>query len=146
MEVFRISLFEGDLERGKPLFRRKMGRQRRLRRLRPRAWREGEKSYLSDEEQKESNERNSSFIQENIFLGPLRTWTNTKPIECFFTTDEAIIDSGIKERRFLNNGDFKIAACALKGLGYVQEERRINGRKARWWSKTTPNKEMSHVS
>ena len=103
------------------------------------AWREGEKSYLSIEDQKESNTRNCSFIQENIFLVPLRTWTNTKPDESFFSTDEAIIESGIKERSFIRNGDYKIAASALKSLGYIQSERRINGVKARWWTKGIKN-------
>ena len=57
-----------------------------------------------------------------------------------------LVDWGNFPHRDDEKGDFKIAACALKGLGYVQAEKRINGRKARWWSKTTPNKEMSHVS
>mgnify|MGYP001435937334 FL=1 len=88
---------------------------------------------------RESNTRNCSFIQENIFLVPLRNWTNTKPDESFFSTDEAIIESGIKERSFIRNGDYKIAASALKSLGYLQSERRINGVKARWWSKGIKN-------
>ncbi len=51
------------------------------------------------------------------------------------STDEAIIESGIKEREQIKQSDFKVAATALKGLGYFQEEKRINGIKARWWFK-----------
>ena len=55
--------------------------------------------------------------------------------ERFFTTDEAIIKSGIKEREQIKQSDFKMAATALKGLGYFQDEKRVNGIKARWWFK-----------
>ena len=99
------------------------------------AWRAGEKPYLTNEDQKESNSKNKLFIQENIFHEPLRIWTNSNSKERFFTTDEAIIESGIKEREQIKQSDFKMAATALKGLGYFQEEKRINGIKARWWFK-----------
>ena len=38
-----------------------------------------------------------------------------------------------------------MAATALKGLGYFQEEKRINGVKARWWFKGM-QAEVSHVT
>ena len=101
------------------------------------AWRAGEKPYLTDNDQKESNNRNKLFVQENIFYEPLRTWTSGHSNERFFTSDEAIIESGIKEREQIRNYDFKIAKDALESLGYVQEEKRINGVKARWWFKRT---------
>ena len=110
------------------------------------AWRAGEKPYLTNKDQKESNNKNKLFVQENIFHEPLRAWTDRHSHEKFFTTDQAIIESGIKERSYIRIGDHKIAASALKNLGYIQSERRINGIKARWWSKTITNKEMSHVS
>ena len=84
--------------------------------------------------------------KKNIFHEPLRAWTDRHSHEKFFKIDEAIIESGIKERSYIRVGDIKIAASALKNLGYIQSERRINGIKARWWSKTITNKEMSHVS
>ena len=90
-----------------------------------------------DEDQTESNNRNKRFVQENIFYEPLRTWTSGHSNERFFTSDEAIIESGIKEREQIRNYDFKIAKDALESLGYVQEEKRINGVKARWWFKQT---------
>ena len=99
------------------------------------AWRAGEKPYLTDVDQKESNNRNKLFVQENIFHEPLRSWTNSLSNERFFTTDEAIIESGIKERERIKQPDYKIAATALKGLGYFQDEKRMNGIKARWWFK-----------
>jgi len=101
------------------------------------AWRAGEKPYLTNEDQKESNSKNKLFVQENIFHEPLRIWTNSHSKERFFTTDEAIIESGIKEREQIKQSDFKVAATALKGLGYFQVEKRINGIKARWWFKRT---------
>ena len=110
------------------------------------AWRAGENPYLTNKDQKESNNKNKLFVQENIFHEPLRAWTDRHSHEKFFTTDEAIIESGIKERSYIRIGDHKIAASALKNLGYIQSERRINGIKARWWSKTITNKKMSHVS
>ena len=99
------------------------------------AWRAGEKPYLTNEDQKESNSKNKLFVQENIFHEPLRIWTNSQSKERFFTTDEAIIESGIKEREQIKQYDFKMAATALKGLGYFQDEKRMNGIKARWWFK-----------
>ena len=101
------------------------------------AWRAGEEPYLTDVDQKESNNRNKLFVQENIFHEPLRSWTNSLSNERFFTTDEAIIESGIKEREQIKQPDYKIAATALKGLGYFQDEKRMNGIKARWWFKRT---------
>ena len=92
---------------------------------------------LTDVDQTESNNRNKRFVQENIFYEPLRTWTSGHSNERFFTSDEAIIESGIKERDQIRNYDFKIAKDALESLGYVQEEKRINGVKARWWFKRT---------
>ena len=62
---------------------------------------------------------------------------NSLSNERFFTTDEAIIESGIKEREQIKQPDYKIAATAFKGLGYFQEEKRMNGVKARWWFKRT---------
>ena len=55
------------------------------------AWRTGEKPYLTDEDQTESNNRNKRFVQENILYEPLRTWTSGHSNERFFTSDEAII-------------------------------------------------------
>jgi len=101
------------------------------------AWRAGEKSFLTDEDQKESNNRNNLFVQENIFHEPLKSWTNSLSKERFFTTDEAIIESGIKEREQIKQPDYKMAVRALKGLGYFQDEKRMNGIKARWWFKRT---------
>ena len=62
---------------------------------------------------------------------------NSLSYERCFTPDKAIIESGIKEREQIKQPDYKIAATALKGLGYFQEEKRINGVKARWWFKQT---------
>jgi len=41
------------------------------------------------------------------------------------------------KREQIRNYDFEIAKDALESLGYVQEEKRINGVKARWWFKRT---------
>ena len=100
-------------------------------------WRAGEKSFLTDDDQKESNNRNKLFVQENIFHEPLRSWTHSLFNERFFTTDEAIIESVIKEREQIKQPDYKMAVRALKGLGYFQDEKSMNSIKARWWFKRT---------
>tara|TARA_Y100001968_G_scaffold167135_1_gene153106 strand:- start:15 stop:275 length:261 start_codon:yes stop_codon:yes gene_type:complete len=71
-------------------------------------WRAGEKPSLTDEDQTESNKINKRFVQENIFYEPLRTWTSGLSNERFFASDEAIIESGIKDREQIRNYDFMI--------------------------------------
>ena len=96
------------------------------------AWRNGEQNYLNNQDQDECNRRNALFETEPIFLEPLRQWTNNG-FKQWFTLDEAVIESGIRTRETYKKADQKPAAEALRKLGYVKKDRRINGKHANWW-------------
>lgn len=98
------------------------------------AYRSGRKPILDAHLEEESLENNQNFEAEDPWLMPLSAWT-TKASPNSFTTQEAIIQAGLRRQDQISNGALKGAAQVLRLLGYEQKERRRNGIKGRYWEK-----------
>jgi predicted P-loop ATPase len=97
------------------------------------AYRAGRTPVLSSDGQVDSNNRNVGYEPENIWLEPLRRWSIAAPAS--FSTAEALIESGLRQKDHLNSHDQRIAAEALRVLGFVRDKHqtRSEGRRSRLW-------------
>jgi predicted P-loop ATPase len=101
------------------------------------AYRSGRTPVLSPDGQVDSNNRNVGFEPENIWLEPLRRWSIAAPLS--FSTADALVGSGLRQKDHLNSHDQRIAAEALRSLGFVQDKNqtRHEGRRVRAWRHTS---------
>ena len=96
---------------------------------------QGVEPYLSQEEQALSNNRNTNFEEENIWLDPLSKWLYRAPQK--FTTADALVDGLNFFQNQIRKPDERKAAQALKQLGCVQDkdQTRVSGSRVRFWHK-----------
>ena len=99
------------------------------------AYRAGRLPILNPEHQLESNNRNRGYEPEHIWLAPLQKWLKAyAPAK--FSTDEALIGAGLRDKERLGSHDQRIAAELLRDLGYVRDKhqtRRDGNRMPRMW-------------
>ena len=108
------------------------------------AYRSGEKPYLSREDQTESDYRNGNYEIENMFMDPISDWVRrTNPN--WFTTNDALIGSQLRELETLKKADQKPVCEVLKKLGFIQTQKHINGIKKRWWHKSVPAVQVNNT-
>lgn len=103
------------------------------------AYRAGRLPILSPSDQLESNRRNRGYEPEHIWLAPLHKWLKTTAPTCF-STDQALIDAGLREKDRLGSHDQRIAAELLRDLGYVRDEhqpRKDGKRMPRMWRRAS---------
>jgi len=100
------------------------------------AYRKGRKAYLPQKLQNESNMRNQNFLAENPFMDPLADWVGFRLAP--FTTTEALIDSGLRDKERIKDLDLKKASECLQSLGYRKDKHQTQGDagKKRYWRKT----------
>jgi len=94
---------------------------------------------LSPEQQLESNRRNRGYEPEHIWLAPLERWIDSsKPPS--FSTDQALIGAGLREKERLSPQDARCAAVILRDLGYQQDQHQTRGdggKRFRLWRRTS---------
>ena len=97
-------------------------------------YRKGGKLYLPQELQTESNNRNSDFLAEHPFMDSLAEWVIG---EYVFTTADALIGAGLREKGKISDYDLKQASECLQALGYVKDTHQTTGAagKKRYWRK-----------
>ena len=80
--------------------------------------------------------RNQNFLAENPFMDPLADWVGFRLAP--FTTTEALIDSGLRDKERIKDLDLKKASECLQSLGYRKDKHQIQGDagKKRYWRKT----------
>ena len=100
------------------------------------AYRKDRKAYLPQKLQNESNMRNQNFLAENPFMDPLADWVGFRLAP--FTTTEALIDSGLRDKERIKDLDLKKASECLQSLGYRKDKHQTQGDagKKRYWRKT----------
>jgi len=96
---------------------------------------QGVEPYLNSEEQALSNNRNTNFEEENIWLDPLSKWLYRAPQK--FTTADALVDGLNFFQNQIRKPDERKAAQALKQLGCVRDDHqtKFNGSRVRVWHK-----------
>jgi len=103
------------------------------------AYRAGRLPILSPVHQLASNNRNRGYEPEHIWLAPLQKWLKTyAPSE--FSTDEALIGAGLRDKERLGPHDQRIAAELLRDLGYARDEhqlRKDGKRMPRMWRRAS---------
>jgi predicted P-loop ATPase len=95
----------------------------------------GEKTFLDIPDELQSEQENKEFEPENIWLAPMEHWLSKLRTEPQFTTAQALIGAGLRQRDHLSSDDQRRAAHVLRELGYVQTKnpKRVDGSRARLW-------------
>jgi hypothetical protein len=96
----------------------------------------GEKPFLNIQDELSSEQENKAYEPEDIWLAPMEHWLNKLRLERQFTTAEALVGAGLRQRDHLSSDDQRRAAVVLRELGCVQEKNpiRVQGKRARVWS------------
>ena len=99
------------------------------------AYRKGRKLYLPQKLQNESNIRNQNFLAENPFMDSLADWVKYR--DAPFTTQGALIDSGLRDIDKVKELDLKKASECLQSLGYRRDDHQTGPRnnRKRYWRK-----------
>ena len=98
------------------------------------AYRNGEKTFLDNEYQLESDLNNFNYQQENPFMSDIEKWLNDpKNLEVGFTTKDIIVWSNCRDEGKINTADCRMAANCLRQLGYVQKKERDKNSTVRKW-------------
>jgi predicted P-loop ATPase len=99
------------------------------------AYRSGRLPVLTYEEGELSEQRNSCYVTENIFLSGIERWLDSRDEQKKFTISEAIVGANLRDARLITQRDYQQAADALKQLGCVYDgQLRVNGNRGRYWS------------
>ena len=98
-------------------------------------YRKGPKLYLPQKLQNESNLRNKNFLEDHPFMDPLADWLKHR--DAPFTTQGALIDSGLREMDRVTDLDLKKASECLLAMGYRRDEHQKGPRnnRKRYWRK-----------
>ena len=99
------------------------------------AYANGEKPFLDIQDELQSEQENKAYEPEDIWLAPMENWLNKLRKEPQFTTAEALIGAGLRQRDHLSSDDQRRAAQVLRELGCIQEKHatRVQGKRARLW-------------
>ena len=100
------------------------------------AYRKGKKPFLPQKLQNESNRRNQNFLADHPFMDSLADWLKHR--DAPFTTQGALIDSGLREMDRVTDLDLKKASECLLAMGYRRDEHQTGPRnnRKRYWRKT----------
>ena len=100
------------------------------------AYRKGKKPFLPQKLQNESNRRNQNFLADHSFMDSLADWLKHR--DAPFTTQGALIDSGLREKDRVTDLDLKKASECLLAMGYQRDEHQTGPRnnRKRYWRKT----------
>lgn len=101
------------------------------------AYRAGALPMLSADLQRQSNEQNSGFEVESPFFHALSEWLARPSRPDQFTSDQALIGAGLRERSRITRGDQMECATLLIKLGYFKSKTMItvDQVRGRFWSK-----------
>jgi predicted P-loop ATPase len=110
------------------------------------AYRAGREPVLNSKSQLESNQRNSGFEPENIWLEPLQKWLITAPAS--FSTADALVGSGLRQKDHLSSNDQRMAAEVLRALDFVQDKHqtRDGSRRSRLWRRASDVSDANELS
>ena len=100
------------------------------------AYKNGDLPFLSQEWEHQSTIRNQDFEPEDPWLEPIQLWLKREN-HGEFTTNQALLGSGLRQIDQLRNSDARDAARVLRALGYECRQRRTgsgSGR-VRIWQK-----------
>ena len=100
------------------------------------AYREGFVPVLNQQETLLSESRNEDFQKENDFYTPIADWIRIQEPVNPFTTRQALIGAGLMtqhDKPKLQESQF--VGDALRKLGYIQKQMRINKTRDRYWCK-----------
>ena len=107
------------------------------------AYKKGEKTYLDDVYQFESDLHNLDYQQENPFTSAFEKWLNKDrkvdnvgefvDISNGFTAKEIIVWSKCRDESRVNTADCRMAANSLRLLGYKQKKQRDKNQTIRKW-------------
>ena len=99
------------------------------------AYRKGKKPFLPQKLQNESNRRNQNFLADHPFMDSLADWLKHR--DAPFTTQGALIDSGLREKDRVTDLDLKKASECLLAMGYQRDEHQTGPRnnRKRYWRK-----------
>lgn len=108
----------------------------------------GEKPFLNIQDELSSEQENKAYEPEDIWLAPMEHWLNKLRLERQFTTAEALVGAGLRQRDHLSSDDQRRAAVVLRELGCVQEKNpiRVQGKRARVWKVGTDGTDPSDGS
>jgi predicted P-loop ATPase len=108
----------------------------------------GEKPFLNIQDELSSEQENKAYEPEDIWLAPMEHWLNKLRLEPQFTTAQALIGAGLRQRDHLSSDDQRRAAAVLRELGCVQEKNatRVQGKRARLWGVGTDDTDQTKGS
>ena len=103
------------------------------------AYRNDELPMLSQEHQRESNLRNKGFEQESPFEDAIDRWLSMPSTPSYFTSDQALIDSGCRPEGQIKRADQMEVTNLLTNRGWSKPKNQetINGIRGRFWKKLT---------
>jgi len=108
----------------------------------------GEKPFLNIQDELSSEQENKAYEPEDIWLAPMEHWLNKLRLEPQFTTAQALIGAGLRQRDHLSSDDQRRAAAVLRELGCVQGKNatRVQGKRARLWGVGTDDTDQTKGS
>ena len=108
----------------------------------------GEKPFLNIQDELNSEQENKAYEPEDIWLAPMEHWLNKLRLEPQFTTAQALIGAGLRQRDHLSSDDQRRAAAVLRELGWVQGKNatRLQGKRARLWEVGTDDTDQTKGS
>jgi len=97
-------------------------------------YRKGTKPCLPQKLQTDSENRNKGFLSEHPFMDGLADWVLGQNV---FTTGNALIGAGLREKGKISDYDLKQASECLQALGYEKDKHQTSGAagKKRYWRK-----------
>jgi predicted P-loop ATPase len=112
------------------------------------AYANGEKPFLNIQDELSSEQENKAYEPEDIWLAPMEHWLNKLRLEPQFTTAQALIGAGLRQRDHLSSDDQRRAAHVLRELGCVQGKHatRVQGKRARLWEVGTDDTDQTKGS
>ena len=109
------------------------------------AYANGEKPFLNIQDELQSEQENKAYEPEDIWLAPMEHWLSKLRTEPQFTTAQALIGAGLRQRDHLSSDDQRRAAHVLRELGCVQgkHQQRVQGKRARLWEIGSDDSDVS---
>ena len=100
------------------------------------SYREGTKTYLSKELEKENQRRNLGYKEESVFFEPIQKWFRFSAPDTF-TTEVALLGAELRTKEKINSFDQREASKVLRELGCVRDKNQtvVNGMRHRYWHK-----------
>ena len=119
------------------------------------AYRDGEKTYLDNKYQKESDLNNLNYQQENPFMSDIEEWLE-KPrkgefgeivqLADGFKTKDVLVWSGCRDEGKVTTADCRMAANCLTRLGFEQSVKREEKRTLRKWYKKRSDTDVADTN